>query len=149
MPGSTPTCATALRGSSAASREPVRGLRVAVFAAGAGLSHGYPNDERWRRRGDLDRAVAEFKQAIRLKPMLDRASYGLGVSISAAASSGTAIEHRQEAAKQQYFNPHAGYELAIAYHRAGQQDKAVAEQKRVEGHDPKIDAQIAHDIGLR
>ena len=60
-----------------------------------------------------------------------------------------AIAHLQEAAKQQYFNPHAGQELAIAYHRAGERDKALAEQKRVDSFDPKMGAQIARDIGLR
>ena len=81
--------------------------------------------------------------------MLDRAWYGLGVIYLRRGELRAAIEHLQEAAKQQYFNPHAGHELAVAYHRAGEQDKAVAEQKRVDGFDPKMGAQIAHDIGLR
>jgi tetratricopeptide (TPR) repeat protein len=100
-------------------------------------------------RGELDAAVTQFKEALRLKPLLDRAWYGLGLIYLDRRDLPAAIEHLQQAAKLQYFNPHAGHQLAIAYHRAGEHDKAVAELKRVESYDPKLGAQIAHDIGAR
>ena len=100
-------------------------------------------------RGELDDAVTQFKEALRLKPLLDRAWYGLGLIYLDRRDLPAAIEHLQEAAKLQYFNPHAGHQLANAYHLAGEHEKAVAELKRVESYDPKLGAQIAHDIGAR
>jgi tetratricopeptide (TPR) repeat protein len=98
------------------------------------------------RRG-FDDAIAQRTEAIGVEPVIARAWHGL-IHLD-RGDSPAAIEHRQQAAKQQYFNARAGDQLAIASHRAGAPEKAVAEQKRVESFDPKTGAQIAHDMGMR
>jgi tetratricopeptide (TPR) repeat protein len=120
-------------------------VRLAPDDADTRFNLGFLHHE----RRELDEAIVQFKEAIRLKPMLDRAWYGLGLIHLDRGDLPAAIEHLHEAAKQQYFNPHAGHQLAVAYHRAGEHEKAVAEQKRVESYDPKMGAQIARDIGMR
>lgn len=120
-------------------------VKLAPDDADTRFNLGYLHHE----RGELDAAATQFKEAIRLRPLLDRAWYGLGLIDLDRRDLAAAIEHLQEAAKLQYFNPHAGHQLAIAYHRAGEHDKAVAELKRVDSYDPKMGAQIARDIGVR
>jgi hypothetical protein len=97
-------------------------------------------------RGDLDRAApSSGKQSV--KPMLDRAWYGLGVIyISARRLGPRSSTCRKRRSSRTTRTPGTS---SRSPHRAGEWAKALAEQKRVDGYDPKMGAQIAHDIGLR
>lgn len=60
-------------------------------------------------------AIAEFERVVKNSPNHDRAWYGLGLCRQQIGDTAGAIEALKEAACLQYFNPHAGYHLALAY----------------------------------
>lgn len=55
----------------------------------------------------------------------------------------------EETVKIQYFNPHAGYHLALAWFKLGERDKCQAEFERVKSFDPKMAAQMAQEFSAR
>ncbi len=98
--------------------------------------------------GGEDRAaIARFDETLRLKPSEDRALYGRGLIYLNRRDFEKAILDLKEAARLQYFNPYAGYYLAIAYQLSGQFEKAVKEYQRIKSFDPNIAAQTAREIG--
>ena len=100
------------------------------------------------RLGRTDEAIAEYRRVIEATPNNDRAWYGLGVCLCEQGKWAEAVEPLREAAKQQYFNPHAGMQLALAYHRLGRRDDLKAEYERVKSFEPKFAEQIRRETGL-
>lgn len=98
--------------------------------------------------GRLDEAAAHFDEVTRRAPTIDRAWYGLGLILLKQNDFRRAAEKLQEAARLQYFNPHAGYHLAFAWHKLGEHDKARAEYERVKSFDPKAAEQMKRDFGV-
>lgn len=96
----------------------------------------------------VDDAIAEYERVVQTSPKNDRAWYGLGVCLCEKGEWERAVAPLKEAATQQYFNPHAGYQLCLAFHRLGRGDELRTEYERVKSFEPKFAAQIRHDTGI-
>lgn len=91
-------------------------------------------------------AISQFKQVVTAMPVNDRAWYGLGICLQELGDFAGSVEPLQEAARLQFFNPHAGYHLGLAWHRLGEQEKCAAELERVKSFDPNMAAQMHRDF---
>jgi len=100
-----------------------------------------------QRAGRHEAAMGHFQRAIALDANLDRAWYGLGLSLAHEGRHEEAIPKFEEAARLQPFNPYAGYQLAAAWFKLGRQDKVQSEYVRVKGFDPKVAERIRLDFG--
>ena len=98
--------------------------------------------------GRLEEAIAEFERVIKTSPGNDRAWYGLGLCRFARAELEQSVEALKEAARLQYFNPHAGFHLAVAYHKLGRHEEAKAEYERVKSFEPKFAEQLRRETGI-
>ena len=92
-------------------------------------------------------AIAQFRRVVTLMPLNDRAWYGLGTCLQDAGDFAASVAPLEEAAKLQYFNPHAGYHLALAWHKLGERDKCTAEFERVKSFDPRMAETMERDFG--
>jgi tetratricopeptide (TPR) repeat protein len=101
------------------------------------------------RRNENDAAVEQFDAVVKLDPNLDRAWYGLGLIHLERGDLEPAITALKEAARIQYFNPHAAQHLILAYHRAGRTADALEELYRLNGFEPKAAAQSAEATGYK
>lgn len=95
-----------------------------------------------------EEAIREFESVIQAAPKHDRSWYGMGLCRMETGGMEEAIVALKEAAKLQYFNPHAAYHLALAYHRLGRHDELRAEYHRVNSFDPKCGERIRQETGL-
>lgn len=91
-------------------------------------------------------AISQFRRVVAAMPVNDRAWYGLGICLQEMGDFAGSVEPLQEAARLQYFNPHAGYHLGLAWHRLGQQEKCSAEFERVKSFDPRMAEQMQRDF---
>jgi tetratricopeptide (TPR) repeat protein len=98
--------------------------------------------------GRYEDAIADFERVVASAPKHDRAWYGLGLCLKQSGRLEEATKALQEAARLQYFNPHAAYELAIAYHRLGRHEALQAEYERVKGFDPTYADRIRRETGI-
>jgi tetratricopeptide (TPR) repeat protein len=96
-----------------------------------------------------EEALPWFQRAIDIDPFLDRAWYGMGLSLMQLGRLPEAVEKLREAARLQYFNPYAGYQLASALHKLGEHEQVKAEYDRIKGFDPKIAAQMRANFGVK
>ena len=94
----------------------------------------------------MKEAIGEFRQVVVAMPANDRAWYGLGICLQELGDFAGSVEPLQEAARLQYFNPHAGYHLGLAWHKLGQQEKCAAEFERVKSFDPRMAEQMQRDF---
>lgn len=95
----------------------------------------------------LTEAIAEFERAVAMSPKNDRAWYGLGVCLQDCGDYEKSVAPLQQATRLQYFNPHAGYHLALAWHKLGEHEKCRMEFERVQSFDPKMAARMQQDLG--
>ena len=93
--------------------------------------------------------MPRFERAIEIDPRVDRAWYGLGLSLAHLGRLEEAAAKFQEAARLQPFNPYAGYQLAGVWHRLDRRDKLRAEYERIKGFDPKVAERIRVEFGVR
>lgn len=77
------------------------------------FNHGYVCD----KLGKRTEAIAAFSEAVKRKPALDRAWYGMGMAHAALGQHELAAKALEEAARLQPMNTHAWYALGMAYHR--------------------------------
>jgi tetratricopeptide (TPR) repeat protein len=101
-----------------------------------------------QRAGDHARAIALLQRAIDFDPKLDRAWYGLGLSLAHDARYEEAALKFREAARLQPLNPYAGYQLAAVLFKLGRRDEMRAEYERVKGFDPKVSALMRREFGI-
>ena len=94
-------------------------------------------------------AIGQFRRVVTLMPVNDRAWYGLGTCLQEAGDFAASVSPLEEATKLQYFNPHAGYHLALAWHKLGEHDKCSAEFERVKSFDPNMAQKMTLDFGDR
>ena len=95
-----------------------------------------------------DEAIAEFEQVVVANPNNDRAWFGMGLCREQRGDLEKAVDALKEAARIQYFNPHAGYHLTLVYHKLGRQKEALAEYQRVKSFEPKFAEQIRAETGI-
>ncbi|HEY5900872.1 MAG TPA: tetratricopeptide repeat protein [Burkholderiales bacterium] len=101
-----------------------------------------------QRAGNHGRALVLMQQAIDLDPKLDRAWYGLGLSLAHEKRYEEAVEKFREAARLQPFNPYAGYHLAAVLAKLGRSEEVRTEYERVKQFDPKVSAQMRREFGI-
>ena len=98
--------------------------------------------------GRHDAAITEFQRTVTDTPTNDRAWYGLGLCLADVGRLEQAVDALRQAAKLQYFNPHAGHHLALALHKLGRADEAREEYERVNSFDPKAAEQLRLELGI-
>jgi tetratricopeptide (TPR) repeat protein len=81
----------------------------------------------FRATGDEVKALADYEEAVRLKPDLWRAHYMRAYSLEGRGDHAAAIEGYTRAAKLAPDNPDPHCEIGVIYFNAGDHDKAVAE----------------------
>ena len=101
-----------------------------------------------QRAGDHARAMELMQRAITLDPKLDRAWYGLGLSLAHVGRHEEAVAKFREAARLQPFNPYAGYHLGAVLAKLGRREELLAEYERVKEFDPKISALMRREFGI-
>jgi tetratricopeptide (TPR) repeat protein len=85
------------------------------------------------RAGDLDAAIDEYREAIRLDPAYSHAHYNLGILLNQRGASEEAANHLAEAARYVPKNAIMQNNIGVALYSSGQNDKAIdAFQKAIE-----------------
>ena len=89
--------------------------------------------------------MAAFRNATRLNPKIDRAWYGLGLSLAALDQHEAAAAALHEAATLQPMNPHAWYQLGMAHHTLHQPDKVKEVALHLLRFDPRMTRRLIQD----
>jgi protein O-mannosyl-transferase len=85
------------------------------------------------RAGNLDAAIEEYREAIRLDPAYSHAHYNLGILLNRRGASEEAAAHLAEAARYVPKNAIMRNNIGVALYTSGQNDKAIdAFQKAIE-----------------
>lgn len=87
-------------------------LRIAPGNADMLFNLGYVYDQLGKRED----AISCFSEAVRTKPLLDRAWYGMGMAQAALGRHDEAAKALEEAARLQPMNTYAWYALGMAHH---------------------------------
>jgi len=101
-----------------------------------------------QKAGDHARALPLLRHATELDPKLDRAWYGLGLSLAHEGLLEEAIAPFREAARLQPFNPYAGYQLASAFFKLGRRAELEQQYERIKQFDPKVSAIMRREFGI-
>ena len=99
------------------------------------------------RRGERREAIEAFKRATALKPLIDRAWYGLGLAHAELGEHASAAEAFERAAQIQPMNPHAWYHLGMAYSALGDSERLDATISHLDRFDPKEALRLARATG--
>jgi serine/threonine-protein kinase len=83
----------------------------------------------WIRIGELDKSIADYKEAIRLKPDHALAHGGLGSALALKGRWKEALKEYQKAAQYDPKLADAHYNLGLTYQKLGDLDKSVAEYR--------------------
>lgn len=118
-------------------------LKAEPGNAVAHFNLGYTLD----KRGQHERAVAEFTEATRLHPNLDRAWYGLGLAQAALGRHQEAATALEQAATLQPMNPHAWYAFGMALHATGNRDRFDQTVMHLLRFDPKMTRRLIQEAG--
>ena len=97
------------------------------------------------KRGLLEQAVAQFREATRLNASLDRAWYGLGMALARLGRHEEAAAALHEAATLQPMNPHAWYHLGMAHHTIGNAERVKEVAHHLVRFDPRVARQLIRD----
>ncbi len=94
------------------------------------------------KAGRKEQAVEAFREAVRLKPALDRAWYGMGLALGALGRHQEAAQALEEAGRLQPMNGHAWYALGMAYHHDRQPEKVKEVALHMVRFDPAMTRQL-------
>lgn len=98
-------------------------------------------------RGDFERALRHFREAVRLNPKYAEARYDLGVLLSKQGETTEAIRHFEEALRLEPRFGRARAALGVALGMGGKLDEAVARLTEAVRDDPSR-ASIRHDLAV-
>ncbi len=98
--------------------------------------------------GRVDEAEPAFRQAIELDPKLDRAWYGLGLSLIRLGRHDEAIAALKRNTELQPMSPYGWYQLARVHVDRQEPDKARRIIAHLKGFEPKVAAQLERETGL-
>ena len=79
----------------------------------------------YQRKGENGKAIAHYKETIRLKPDKDKAHYNLAVLYQTTGDNAGALNHFKEAVRISPNNAIARYNMAAIYHEMGDDGKAI------------------------
>lgn len=99
----------------------------------------------YEKRGQLENAVASFREATRLNAKFDRAWYGMGMVNAALGKHEDAAQALHQAATLQPMNPHAWYQLGMAYHTLHKPEKVNEVVMHLHRFDPKMTRRLILD----
>ena len=99
------------------------------------------------KRGQLEKAIHEFREATRLNPKIDRAWYGLGLALAHLGQHGEAAVALEQAATLQPMNHHAWYQFGMALHATGNRDRFDQVVMHLLRFDPKATRRLIQDSG--
>jgi tetratricopeptide (TPR) repeat protein len=97
----------------------------------------YNRGNAWSRKGDYDRAIADFNEAIRLDPQDASAYYNRGNAWSKKGEHDRAIADFTEAIRFDARKAEAYYNRGLAWSRKGDNDRAIADYNDAIQADPK------------
>jgi protein O-mannosyl-transferase len=100
----------------------------------------------YSRRGQLDEAIREYREALRLNPFYALAHYNLGNALFQKGQVDEAIQHYQESIRllPMYVEPYNNLGLALA--QKGQTDEAIRQFKQAVHLKPD-DADVHYNLG--
>lgn len=88
--------------------------------------------------GERSEALAAFDRALAMDPRLDRAYYGKAVLLIGMGNIAEAIPLLLRNTELQPMSPYGWYQLAHAYHKLGDRDRAVSVIAKLRGFEPKV-----------
>lgn len=91
----------------------------------------------YRSRGQLDAAIAEYREAIRLKPSDEMFHCNLAIAFVEKGEHGEALREYEEALRLNPRDYHSHYSLGNLLSRLDRVDEAIAEYERAIEADPK------------
>ncbi len=91
----------------------------------------------YRARGELDAAIAEFHEAIRLKPSDEMFHCNLGIALAGKGEHEEALREYHEALRLNPSDYHSHYSMGNLLSKMGRVDEAIAEYQRAIGADPE------------
>jgi tetratricopeptide (TPR) repeat protein len=97
------------------------------------------------KHGRKEHAIEAFREAVRLKPSLDRAWYGMGLAYGALGQHDAATEALEKATALQPMNGHAWYALGMAHHHAHRPDKVEEVVRHMLRFDPVMTRQLIQE----
>lgn len=108
------------------------------------FNHGFMLEaaERW------EEALAAFERATQLGPKLDRAWYGMGLVLIRLKRYDEAVAALKRNTELQPMSPYGWYQLARVHVDRQAPDEAVKIIRHLQGFEPKVAAQLAHETGL-
>jgi tetratricopeptide (TPR) repeat protein len=101
----------------------------------------------YKAKGDIDRAIADYTQAITLDPKLAPARYNRGVAYTASGDLNRAIADYTEAIAIDAKNEEAYKHRGLVYKAKGDLDRAIADYTQVIAINPKL-ADSYYERGL-
>lgn len=96
----------------------------------------------------LDEAESAFRQAVALDDKLDRAWYGLGLTLIRLGRHDEAVKALERNTKLQPMSPYGWYQLARVHMDRQEPDKALKIIRHLKGFEPKVAAQLERETGL-
>lgn len=96
----------------------------------------------------LDEAETAFRQAVALDDKLDRAWYGLGLTLIRLGRHDDAVKALERNTKLQPMSPYGWYQLARVHMDRQEPDKALKIIRHLKGFEPKVAAQLERETGL-
>src|SRR5690606_28081682 len=101
-----------------------------------------------QQSGDEAQALAAFREATRLAPRLDRAWYGMGLSLRRLGRNEEALVAFERAAALQPLNGFAFYEAGMTHYALGRPDRVEQVLGHLASFDPRLANKLAEDAGL-
>ena len=98
--------------------------------------------------GKLDPAERGFRAALALDDKLDRAWYGLGITLFRQFRFEEAVDALKTNTRLQPMSPYAWCQLARAYVKLDRPDEAAKVIRHLKGFEPKFAAQLERETGL-
>mgnify|MGYP006187453703 CR=1 FL=1 len=105
---------------------------------------GYLSEE----MGELAQAETAFRRALEIDPKLDRAWYGLALSLIRQRRFDEAIAALRKNTELQPMSPYGWYQLARVHVDREEPEEAAKIIRHLRGFEPKVAAQLERETGL-
>ena len=99
--------------------------------------------------GRSQQAELAFKAAIQIDEKLDRAWYGLGLTLVRQQRFEDSLAAFKRNTELQSMSPFAWYQMARVHMEMGQPQEALAVMRHLKGFEPKVAAQLERETGLK
>jgi tetratricopeptide (TPR) repeat protein len=100
-------------------------------------------------RGDLEAAEPAFRSALELDPKLDRAWYGLGLTLIRLRRLDEAVKALKRNTQLQPMSPYGWYQLARVHMERSETAETLKIIRHLKDFEPKVAAQLERETGLK